>query len=507
MPRAAAYSVFVSCEHLGGFNYKIGTCVSLMPLMIWNIIININSVYTVCFMRLDESLSFFTVDLNFDDLPKEVIDRAKWCTMDYLGVAIAGSQTHSGKLFASLMKTMGGKRESTLIVDGTKVPSPNAAFANSASGHVLELDDGHYSSVTHPGTVIVPSALAIAEANQASGRELITSIVAGYETMIRIGKFVQPSHVYRGFHPTGTCGTLGAAATVAKLLKLTKSETNNALRIATLQSSGLLEVSRTGGSMKPLNPARAAQSGVYSALLAKRGARGPARAIDGEAGFIHAFSDNINKTASIRNIRDDFQIRSVYFKFYAACRNIHPAIEAALDLARSQKIESSEIKAIVVTTQSYTAKSFSRLEISDPASAKFSIPYSIAAALFLGSGWTEAFSAAKLRNRNILALARKVKIGTSSSFDKKHPYPSVRACKVRIETTKGGKFEKTVEQVKGDPNNVARNDLELKFKQLASGIIPRERVNEIISRIGVLEKLKDTAVLVNLAAHAQKCER
>lgn len=157
-------------------------------------------------------LAKFIHDVKYENLPNNVVERAKTCFLDYVGVALAGYQTELGKIIVSVMKELEGVSESTIIGDGTRIPSVNAAYTNGALAHIHELDDGHRVAMGHPGAPVISAALAVGEKVGASGKELIEAIVAGYEVFIRVGTAINPSHFRRGFHTTGTCGALAAAA-------------------------------------------------------------------------------------------------------------------------------------------------------------------------------------------------------------------------------------------------------------------------------------------------------
>ncbi|MEM3849036.1 MAG: MmgE/PrpD family protein [Zestosphaera sp.] len=237
--------------------------------------------------NLVDQLAKFIYEVRYEDLPSEVVEKAKTCFLDYVGVALAGSRTEFGETITKFVKQLGGVGESTVIGDGSAVPSVNAAYVNGALVHIHELDDGHRVAMGHPGASVISAALAVGEKVNASGKELIEAIVVGYDIFIRMGVAVNPSHFRRGFHTTSTCGVLSAAAAAGKLLGLNTDGLGNALGIAATQASGLMEVTRGESVIKPLQPARAAQSGVLSALLAQSGLTAPKTMLDGESGFLN----------------------------------------------------------------------------------------------------------------------------------------------------------------------------------------------------------------------------
>ncbi len=215
----------------------------------------------------------FTVNTHYDNLKPEVIQQAKKLILDLIGVSLAGYQLMEfPSMIVGYMASLEGKPEATIIQTKKKFPAVNAAFANAACAHALDMDDGHRFAALHPGTVIIPAAIATAELSGASTKELITGVVVGYEIMIRIGMAINPSSLNRGFHSTGIIGSFGAAAAAANIMGLSRKETIGAFGLAGLQASGLLQVNHDveGAKVKPINPARAATSGLLSCILAQR---------------------------------------------------------------------------------------------------------------------------------------------------------------------------------------------------------------------------------------------
>ncbi|NIN52077.1 MAG: MmgE/PrpD family protein, partial [Nitrososphaeria archaeon] len=216
--------------------------------------------------EVTKTLADFASSVRFSDLPEEALRHSKKCILDLLGVALAGSMTIPGRIIIDFVKKLGGEPEATVISSPLMVPCTNAALANGTLAHALELDDGSRYAMGHPGVVVIPAALAAAESNDVSGKDLITAVVLGYETFIRLGSAVNPSHFRRGFHTTGTCGTFAAAVAAGKILGLDEDGMANALGLAGTQSAGLFEFVSDGSMSKPLHPGRSAQSGVLAVL-------------------------------------------------------------------------------------------------------------------------------------------------------------------------------------------------------------------------------------------------
>jgi len=442
-------------------------------------------------VSLSKRLAEFICKLEYNQLESKVVEQTKKCFLDYVGVSLLGSATDIGQSLINLVKSMGGAKEATIIGERDKFPCINVAFVNGALAHIHDLDDGHRFAWGHPGAPVISAALAAGEKVNATGKELITAIVAGYEVFVRISRSINPSHLKRGFHTTGTCGALGAAAASGKIIGLNVNELTNALGIAGTQSSGLLEVLRGDSIIKPLNPGRAAQSGILAALLAHSGITAPDTILEGEYGICRATSDNFNPKAITANLGGgEYEIMGVYFKFYSSCRHTHPSIDSILHLINKYRISPEEIDEVKIQTYSeaynlcgkeYAPKTFS--------TAKFSLPYCIAAAIIERKVDSDIFTAVKIKDQFILNLAKRVRVEVDPDIDRS--VPKERGSRAIIVKKNGEKYEYYVKIPYGEPENPASlKDLKSKFKALSRKAIPVRKATKLITLINKLETLK-----------------
>ena len=325
--------------------------------------------------------------LRFEDLPGEVVESAKLVLLDYLASAMAGYKVNRifNEALWSVVSDMGGKKESRVLFQGARLPAPHAALMNAAYGHGADLDDGNRTAQGHPGVGTIPAVLALAEAHGLSGRDVIVAIVAGYDIFVRMATALNPSHLSRGFHTTGTIGTIAAAGAAAKALKLPLAGVRNALSLAALQAAGLLEVAESGQMAKPFHPAKAAFNAILAARLAEKGAEGPREPLEGRKGFIRAFADQADLDALGQDLGKKFRISSCYIKLYPACRHTHGAIDAALKLRQDGLPSLNALKAVKVHI--YPAAINLTGSIYKPRNedeAKFSLAYTVATALTKG---------------------------------------------------------------------------------------------------------------------------
>lgn len=224
-----------------------------------------------------ERLAKFIYEIKYDDIPSSVVEAGKLCVLDSFAAAAGASRDELAVNIAGEYKSYYTDVNDVDIWGmGMKAPMIQGAFINSLMGHRLELDDVHTKSKTHIGTVVVPVALCMAQHSGASGKEFLEAVICGYEVMSRIGMaFGVSSHRNKGWHVTSTAGTFGACAAASKLLKLDEEKTAHALGMAGTQSFGLWAFLEDSASSKILHPARAASSGMESAILAKAGMTGP----------------------------------------------------------------------------------------------------------------------------------------------------------------------------------------------------------------------------------------
>jgi len=413
--------------------------------------------------------------------------QAKRCILDFIGVALAGSTMKAGKIITRFVTKMGGLQESTVIRGGLKVPSPSAALANGTMAHI-ELDDGSRYAMGHPGVVVIPAALALAELHEKTGEEFITAVVLGYDVFVRIGAAMNPSHYRRGFHTTGTCGTFAAATAAVKLLNLNKQAVVHALGLAGTQSCGLFEFIADGSMSKELHPGRSAQSGVISALLAHMGFSGPSTILEGEKGVFQAMSDSYDPKKVLEHLGEDYKISQVYFKFHAACRHTHSAIDAVLQLKKEYDLTLEDIKKVVVRTYSIASEITNIQAPETPLAAKMSLPYSIAAALRTGRVGLEAYTEEQITNRKIQELARRVHVKADPDLD--NLLPNKRAAIVEIKTTRFGTLNYRIDLPKGEPEFPAsEEELQNKFRHLASRVLDEDTITTILKTYQNLERL------------------
>ena len=422
----------------------------------------------------------FICETSYDKLPPEVVKKAKEQILDLIGVSLAGYKLMEfPQLVVDYLASLGGSPQATIFATKQKLPAINAVMANATCAHALDMDDGHRYAALHPGAVVIPTAIAAAEMVEADTTRLIAGVVVGYEVMIRIGMAINPSSLRRGFHTTGTVGAFGAAATAANIMRLNHEETVSALGITGLQGAGLLQVNHEaeGAKVKPINPAKAAMSGLFSSILSQKGARGPVKILEGEDGFLRAMADEVNEEVLTRNRGKEFEICNVYTKFYAACRHVHASIDAALK-AQEGGVDIAKIREISVETYPAALRLAGIEHPTTASAARFSIPFSVALALIKRNASAVEYSEENIRDKGIQSLAEKVQLSVDSKWERL--YPDKRGATVSITDLNNRVWSAEVGLAKGEPENPgSEEDIHRKFYANAT-LLRSERVAKLL---------------------------
>lgn len=412
-----------------------------------------------------KDLAEFIVSTNYHELPEDVVKQAKLCFLDFLGVSLRGSKSRSAIIARNIICEYNKPQHNQSTIIGGHYTNPlDAALANGISAHSLDLDDGHRLAQLHPGACVIPAAISLAEVNGKSGKDFITALVVGYQVAIQVGMLLNPEHREKGFHSTGTCGTLGAAAAAAKILDLNKNAVLNSLGIAGTQAAGLLESDHSGSMAKHLHAGRAAQSGVLSAFLAKEGFTGAHSIIEGNEGILKTMSseDVLQKKDTWKIGIEKYEILRVYFKKYPVCRHLHSSLDATLNIMNSNSINPADIQDITVETYEIAA-SHDNYQPRSLEGIRQSLPFNIAIAVREGNLSIGEISESSKDNK-IIETASKVKIKIDNDLN--NLYPTKRPSRVTIRC-EGNVYTERVDLAKGEPENpFSKDELLTKFRKL-----------------------------------------
>ncbi|UCH32061.1 MAG: MmgE/PrpD family protein [Candidatus Bathyarchaeota archaeon] len=439
-------------------------------------------------MQYTKALARFVAGTTYDELPRKVVIRAKECLLDALGVMSAGASTLEGKRIMEFATNLGCRKEST-VIGGKLTSSLNAAFANGTLGEIVELNDGARIMAGHPSSVVTPATLAVGEKSGASGEDVITAIIVGYDVAIRIGAAMFPHHRIRGFINTGTSGTFGATAAAGKILGLDEKSMADAFGIAGFFAPASLYESFMGTTIKPAHGGQAAEVGVKSALLAEGGLGGAHTILEGPAGFIQATAAKFNLDNLTEKLGEEYKIMDVYFKPYACCRHTHGAVDAVLELIAKYNVNPDDVESILVKTNSGAFRTVCRYakELDPYTSFQFSLPYIVAITLMDRKVGPSQFDEERIRNPKVYELMRKVKCNLDPELDRL--YPKRRPTAVEIVTKSGETLNARTDFPKGTAENpMTTQQLRTKFKDLTSKVLGEE-VEKVMNIVDKMENL------------------
>lgn len=423
--------------------------------------------------------------INKDTIPSGVYQQARRCFVDYLSVTLSGSHICPQKTLAYINALGGDTNHCTVLGTGCKTDMQTAALINGINSHVLELDDGHRKGALHVGGTVFSALLAVAEKEDLSFKDFLYGAIVGYEATIRLACSVQPGNKLKGYHATGTCGTLGAAIGIAAALGFNYEQMKSAVSAAVTCAAGVLEMQEDNSDYKPLNVGRAAMDAVAAAYLGKAGFVPPYDAIGGKRGFLKVMTDEPKtKFLTEFDAEQPMAIMTVYMKTYAACRHTHPAIEAALTLRKEYGLVPENIESIEVEAYKLAVTGHDHTDIRGVNSAKMSIPLSVALALCTGSADVAAFSEKNVKDDAIISLTKKVVVRENEELSSW--VPQKRASILILNLTDGRRLTHCVEYPKGEPENpLTDSELEEKFMSLTKTAgFAQERASDILQTIG-----------------------
>jgi len=430
--------------------------------------------------------------LRWEDLPPLVRERSKDLVLDALGVALRGSIEPSTAPAVAVAREAGGAGRASVAGAGFATGSAWAALANGTAAHAIEMDDVTTESSLHPGAVVIPAALAVAEERGVSGVRFLEAVVAGYEVVMRAGNALNAASAYaRGFHPTGTAGVFGAAAAAGRLLGLDAAGLARALGVAGSMASGSLEYLADGAWTKRLNAGWAAHAGIVAAGLAGAGFTGPETIFEGRLGFLHAYSDAPAPDRLLAGLGEDWQVLRVSIKPYACCRYNHGVIDGVLKVRRTHGVRPEEVARMRLGVLTGGA-----LLVAEPieqkrtpgnvVDAQFSAPFAAAVALTRGAAGPREYTQDNVDDPAIRDLMARTECYRDPALDA--PYPRRWPAAVEVVLRDGRRLSARVEAATGEPENpVPREGLLAKFEQLAGAVLGPSEVAELAERVLTLD--------------------
>jgi 2-methylcitrate dehydratase PrpD len=449
--------------------------------------------------------------VKYEDIPWDVAELTKKHILDILGVALGGSSRPGVKELAGLIGEWGGKKESTVLRFGLKVPAPNAAQVNATMGHALDYDDTG-DGPTHPSVIIVPSCMAVAERQgKINGREFITAVTLGLDMMCRLGRSFRSGmkttpiggHPGAGWHLTPLFGYIAAAAVAGRILGLDEETLVNAMGIAYHQCSGNGQCVTEGVLTKRMGPGFAARGGIVAALMAQKGITGAKECLEGELGifnlYIRGEYDPVPLTTDLGKY---FAGTTITMKPYPCCKGTHDSVNVALSLIDKYHIKPDDVQEITIYCRDESNFLVHPLEKrrhpENPVDSQFSIPWAVAVVFARGRAGVGDFTGEAIANPDILKIADKIRIekDTGLALSKVES-----AAKIGVKTKQGQTY---IEQSTTRPPDTSGEQLpfsvyERKFRDCASSSVKplsEKQIEEIISQVKKLESIDDIRELI-----------
>ncbi len=442
---------------------------------------------------LDQLVSY-VCRTKFNDLPPAVVLRAKEVLADTFSVIAAGAQEDEVKGLAKRLVDPKAKQVASLIGSGTRTEPSKAALINGTAGTFLELDEGNQFGRGHPGIHVVPAALAIAEEERLSGRDLLTALVLGYEIGTRIGIACK---IRMSMHPHGTWGTVGAAVAVGKLMGYSEAAMKEMINVSS--SLGLATSRRTmleGGTVRNVYSGMSNFMGILAHQLVQSGFTGEADGLKTVYGSV--VSDSFSPEVMTDELGKRFEIARNYFKMHACCRYNHGTLDALERILAQKPVKADEIESVDVETYSLAAQLCDR-NPQNMLAAKFSIPFAVATLIVHGRTDVTCFTPEAVRSDALQALAKRVEVKEDPKLTAM--MPSRRPSRVRVTLKSGEKLEAEVTMNRGDfEDPYGPADLEKKYFSLADPVWGHAKAEQIHSQVMVVEKLKDIHQVTSLIA-------
>lgn len=451
-------------------------------------------------MTLALRLAAFAAALRYDDLPPVVTASVRLRVLDILGIALAASTHDFAPSVLGPLHAWGGRGECTVVGAKVTAPAPLAALVNGTLAHGLDFDDTHAASITHASAVVLPAALAVGEAQGADGRAVITSAVAGYETITRLGMAAPGAFHARGWHATAVCGPFAAALAAGRLTDLDPSRLTAALGLAGSVASGVQEFLEDGSWSKRVHAGWAGHGGVVAAALARGGFTGPATILEGRFGLYRTFLGVEPDRSPFDTLGREWQTLRIGFKPYPCCHYLHAFLDCALALRHEHAIGASEIEAVECLVPAgevpiVCEPRAAKLRPRTTYDAQFSLPFTVAAALGDGHVGLDTFAPERLADEALLALAERV----SHQVDPASRFPDGFPGWIRVRLRDGRVLEARQPDGRGGPARpLPEEAIVTKFRTNAAQALPPARVAAIERAALGLDGLDDVGLLLAL---------
>ena len=424
-----------------------------------------------------------------EDLPHDVIHEAKRSLLNFLGVALEGTQDVAVATLVETMLPFAGGGDATLIGRTRTADPMTAAFINAAAGNVHDFDDTHLRTVIHPTAPVAPALLAFAQSRPVSGEAFLHALALGIEFTCRIGNAVSPDHYARGWHITATCGVFGAALAVGRLLNLTPDQLVWALGSASAQSAGLVE--NLGFMAKSVGVGGSARGGLLAALLAEKNYDGPGAPLEGVRGFLRVTGEDPNEDDVAGELGSRWEARKNIHKPYPCGIVINAVIDGCLELLERRPNPAEAIESITLTGHPLLQQRADRPNVATGRESQVSAQHAVAATLIFGAAGLAQFTDEAVNDPRVLAFRDKGELRVAQAT----PVPDVR---LDVRFRDGSTEVIDVKDARGTDNRPLTDaELEDKFRTLARPYAPKcRRAAQLIEDVWRMDEQADAGALL-----------
>ena len=436
-------------------------------------------------------------------IPAEVIEHGKLCLLDTIGCGLFGSTLPQSSIVADMLVAAGSRGDTAVWGRAERLTAPDAALVNGTSVHAFELDDLHPRSIVHPGSVVASAAVAAASLRpRTSGLDLLVATILGYEVSARVGSTMGAAHLIAGWHPTGTHGTLGAAAAASKVLGLDVPQIAHALGTAGSQAGGLM-AAQYESMVKRFHAGRAAQSGVYSALLAERGYAGIKDVFEAPfGGYLSTFSPHADASWLTDGLGTAWEALNAGFKPYATNGSCHPSIDCLRELYLHEGVRAEDVDSVDFWVSTATDKHVGWPYVPDTVTtAQMNLGYIAAVVLTDGEAFVDQFTDERIRDPELVSLSARVHVNADPEIDALGDAARHKT-RLRVTMRDGRTFDAERDHGHGsskDPMSTA--EVREKFRRLAGTVLDEARVDRLEHVIEEIDSADDLAGLIGLLAH------
>lgn len=449
---------------------------------------------------LARELAELVAGRTIDDLSKDSVAQVKRAILDQFGCQLVASTLAWNQPARRIMTAVGGAREATIVNTGEAVPAANAAYVNAAYGHGAELDDYANAAGAHTGAVVVPVAVALSERGRRSGGDLIAAVSVGYDVSWALGTMMRHGLHHRGYHSHAVLTTFSAACTAAVLLGLDVQQTEHAIGIAGSYASGTMEYDQSGGEVKRVHSAIAAQSGIQSAMLAEAGLTGPAQIFEGRRGILRVLADFDAPESAVLSVGRGEGVLGVGFKRYPITASQHTPVALLTHLLEAENLTAGDIGRIDLDLAPALLLHIGTIyEPREAIQAQFSLAYSLAVRAVHHSNDLSFYeNPSAWRDPAVLDLAKRIQF---------HADPDAtndKYCGEMRVTLTNGRVRKISPAEITDIHQVSTADLESKYRTLSTVVLSDERSQALLDGVNALEDCPDVSALCALLVSDRK---